>query len=160
VIEDKKVVVCIAEMARMVGLSRARFYQLIGTTFPAPLRNPETGRPFYDETLQQTCLEVRKRNCGVDGRPVMFYARRITTITPTQRPKVAKPKPRSAAKPNPHAALLEGLRSLGLDATAAQVEQTVKVLFPHGVPSPASGEVLRTLFLHLKRQDSAGNVER
>ena len=29
-----KAVVSVAEMARMVGLSRARFYQLVGTTFP------------------------------------------------------------------------------------------------------------------------------
>ena len=31
-----KAAVSVAEMAQMVGLSRARFYQLVGTTFPSP----------------------------------------------------------------------------------------------------------------------------
>ena len=31
-----KAAVSVAEMARMVGLSRSRFYQLIGTAFPQP----------------------------------------------------------------------------------------------------------------------------
>jgi hypothetical protein len=61
--EPTKVAVSISEMARMVGLSRQRFHQLKGTTFPEPMRDPETNRPFYDEELQQLCLEVRRRNC-------------------------------------------------------------------------------------------------
>ena len=74
--QQPKAVVSVAEMSRMVGLSRARFYQLIGTTFPPPLYTEATRRPFYDEALQSVCLEVRRRNCGVDGKPVLFYARR------------------------------------------------------------------------------------
>ena len=31
-----KAAVSVAEMARMVGLSRARFYQLVGSAFPHP----------------------------------------------------------------------------------------------------------------------------
>ena len=42
----------VSEMARMVGLSRQRFYQLQGTAFPEPLRDSGTNRPFYDEELQ------------------------------------------------------------------------------------------------------------
>ena len=60
----------------MVGLSRARFYQLIGSAFPFPLYQIVTRRPFFDEDLQQVCLEVRRKNCGIDGKPIMFYARR------------------------------------------------------------------------------------
>jgi hypothetical protein len=29
------------------------------------------------DRLQQVCLEVRQRNCEIDGRPVLFYAKRI-----------------------------------------------------------------------------------
>ena len=36
---EVKSAVTVSEMARMVGLSRARFYQLIGTAFPYPLYN-------------------------------------------------------------------------------------------------------------------------
>ena len=46
---NTKAVVTVAEMARMVGLSRARFYQLMGSTFPEPSRDEETGRPYYTE---------------------------------------------------------------------------------------------------------------
>jgi len=44
-----KSIVSISGMARMVGLSRARFYQLVGTTFPWPLYDIATRRPFYGE---------------------------------------------------------------------------------------------------------------
>src|SRR4051794_25107506 len=85
-----KVAVTVAEMARMVGLSRSRFYQLIGTAFPQPERQPGTGRPIYTEAQQEVCLEVRRRNCGIDGKPILFYARRLGTAP--SRPKPPKPK--------------------------------------------------------------------
>ena len=80
-------------MARMVGLSRARFNQLMGTTFPWPRYSLSNRRPFYDELLQNCCLEVRRRNCGIDGKPVMFYAKRINSTIPVRKPrKVTLPK--------------------------------------------------------------------
>ena len=74
--EKTKAVVTVAEMARMLGLSRARFYQLIGTALPYPIFDVRTRRPFYSEEQQRVCLEVRRRNCGIDGKPILFYARR------------------------------------------------------------------------------------
>ena len=38
--------VSVSEMARQCGLSRARFYQLMGTTFPRPVYDVATRRPF------------------------------------------------------------------------------------------------------------------
>src|SRR6202035_4331102 len=89
---EMKAVVTVAEMARMCGLSRSRFYQLVGTAFPQPERQPGTGRPIYTEALQKVCLEVRRRNCGIDGKPVLFYARRPAS-TPT-KPKTPKLTPK------------------------------------------------------------------
>lgn len=149
---DTKTVVSISEMARMVGLSRARFYQLIGTTFPAPIYDVVTRRPFYDEELQIVCLEVRRRNCGIDGKPLMFYSRRPLVSTPAKR---SKPK----RTPN-HTELIAGLKSLGLTPTTAQVEAAIGELYPRGVESVAPGELLRAVFLHLKRQDRADSVGR
>ena len=147
-----KTVVSVAEMARMVGLSRARFYQLIGTTFPWPLYDVATRRPFYGEELQRVCLDVRKRNCGIDGKPILFYARR-PAATIVRQPN--KPKP---PKEN-HADLLDGLKALGLaTATAAQVADAVKELYPRGIPEAASGEVMRAVFLHLRRRNTRDNV--
>jgi len=136
---ETKTAVSVAEMARMVGLSRARFYQLIGTAFPHPVYNVETRRPFYDEDSQQIILEVRKRNCGIDGRPILFYARHA--------PKAA-PKKRHVQ--NLNVGLLDGLKSLGLIATPAQVDAAIKSLFPRGIDHVDQSEVIRSVFIHLK----------
>ena len=121
---ETKAVVTVSEMARMCGLSRSRFYQLIGTTFPAPLMDKKK-RPFYSEELQAVCLEVRRRNCGIDGKPILFYARRI-----------------------------------GPAVTAADIAKALKEIFPSGVENEDDGEILRAVFLHLKRKNWADKVGR
>ena len=155
---ETKTAVSIAEMARMVGLSRARFNQLIGTTFPWPRYSLSNRRPFYDELLQNLCLEVRRRNCGIDGKPVLFYAKRINSVPSVRKPsrKVTPPKVEAG-----HDDILDGLRSLGLTtATMPQVVAAVKELFPIGVKNESRGQILRAVFLKLKRQNSSGNVGR
>ena len=150
-----KSVVSIAEMARMVGLSRARFNQLIGTTFPWPRYMLSNHRPFYDEELQQLCLEVRRRNFGIDGKPVLFYAKRIDAAVPVRKPK------KTVARDDKHADLIDSIKGLGLVAvTAAQVSDAVKQLYPQGMPEGANGEVLRAVFLHLRRQNSSDNLRK
>src|SRR4249920_3688342 len=89
---ESKAAVNVAEMARMVGLSRARFYQLIGSAFPCPVYCVSTRRPFYGEEAQKVCLEVRRRNCGIDGKPILFYSRRLPTPVTKRQPKVSAPK--------------------------------------------------------------------
>jgi hypothetical protein len=144
--------VSVSEMARQCGLSRSRFYQLVGTTFPFPVYEIASHRPGYTEELQQVCLDVRQHNCGIDGRPVMFYARQ--TGTP-----VKKPRKIVQSKDTKHTDLLDGLRSLGLTtATATQVGAVMKQLYPSGVSGMDEGEVLRAVFLHIKRQNSTDNL--
>lgn len=151
-----KTVVSVAEMARMCCLSRARFYQLVNEgVFPSPLYDIQTRRPFFDEELQRVCLDVRRRNCGINGKPVLFYAAR--------HPLGQQPKPikKPVAKPKgQYTELIDGLRSLGLEVTAAQVEPIVKELFPTGHQHVDSGEVLKAVFLKIKRQNAADNVGR
>jgi hypothetical protein len=152
-----RAVVTVSEMARMVGLSRARFYQLVEAgVFPHPVYCVSTRRPMYVEELQKVCLEVRRRNCGVNGRPVLFYARGHRPPPPATKPSkppVVRPKPTAA-----HADLLGGLSSLGLVATPAQVAEAVSALYPTGTDGTDLGVVLRAVFLHLKRQNPAGSV--
>ena len=83
--ETVKMIVSKTEMARMVGLSRARFFQLVGTAFPYPLYDLKTRRPFYPPELQEVCMTVKRQNCGVDGRPIMFYSRRVQVAPMTKR---------------------------------------------------------------------------
>ena len=154
---ETKAAVTVAEMARMVGLSRSRFYQLIGTAFPQPERQPGTGRPVYTEELQQVCLEVRRRNCGIDGKPILFYTRRLGSAPARPKPPKAKLEP----KGKDVAALVDGLNALGLTtATAAQVQKVSQELFPKGTEGIDQGEVLRAVFLHLKRKNSTDKVGR
>jgi hypothetical protein len=58
-------------------------------------------------------------------------------------------------------ALLDGLNALGLTtATAAQVLKVTEELFPQGTKGMDQAEVLRAVFLHLKRQNQGGNAGR
>jgi hypothetical protein len=153
--QTEKAAISVAEMARLVGLSRGRFYQLIGTTFPHPIYDATTRRPFYDADLQAVCLEVRRRNCGVDGRPVLFYARRSQIVPGNRQPRPTKKKP-SPPVSDKHDDLTDGLRALGLvTVTASQVDAAMKVLYPNGASNVAHGEVLRAVFLHLRAQESS-----
>lgn len=152
--QQTKSVVSVAEMARMVGLSRQRFYQLLGSTFPFPLYWIATRRPFYPEDLQEVCLEVRRRNCGINGRPVLFYC--------GYPPRAVKPKakPKPPQKRKQYVGLINGLAALGLPVKEERVAAAVKQLYPNGVDGKEDGEVLRDVFLHLKRQDSGDKVGR
>lgn len=148
-----KVAVSVAEMARMVGLSRARFYQLVGSgVFPPPERQPDTNRPFYGEERQKVVLDVRRRNCGINGQPVLFYARRLpATPVPAGPPRSETTRGKPAPKAEPHADLLAAVRALGLaGVTAAQVGDALAAVFPAGTAGVDEGEVARTVFLRLK----------
>src|SRR5262245_57731939 len=151
-----KAIVTVSEMARMVGLSRARFYQLQKAgVFPAP--SHQAGRPVYTEDQQGVCLEVRRKNRGVNGEPVLFYARRRSIESP-KRKRRADPLP---AKNKDITAILDGLNALGLTtATAAQVFKVTEELFPQGTDGHDQAEVLRAVFLRLKRRNQGGNEGR
>ncbi|QDU80477.1 hypothetical protein Pla110_22070 [Polystyrenella longa] len=149
-----KTIVSVAEMARMCRLSRARFYQLAKEgVFPSPLYRLNNKRPFYPEDLQEVCLEVRRRNCGVNGKPILFYSR--GTATPTSKPKRVK-QPSASQKYNE---LINDLASLGLtNVKGKDIEQAVGECFPTGINQTDESVVLQTVFLHLKRQDSTDNL--
>ena len=151
-----KAVVSVAEMARMCRLSRARFYQLQKAgVFPPPIYDVSTRRPLYVEELQEVCLEVRRRNCGINGKPILFYARSLASSPAKPR----APKPKLEGKGKDVSALVDGLNSLGLTtATAAQVQKVAQELYPKGTEGIDQGEVLRAVFLHLKRKNSGDNV--
>jgi len=145
---ELKAAVTVAEMARMLGMSRSRFYQLIGKAFPQPSRD-EGGRPFFDEEGQKVCLEVRRRNCGIDGKPILFYAPRSRAVTVSIK-RASKPKP----EPSKGNSVLDAVRALGLmSITAIQVDQATKELFPDGIEQVPHGEVVRAVFLRLQRRD-------
>ncbi len=144
-------VVSVAGMARMVGLSRQRFHQLVAEgVFPPPLYDVRTRRPHYTEEMQKVCMAVRERNVGVNGRVVLFYARRPPSVTQ------AKSKTQGSAssrKPRSHSGLIEGLKGLGLaTVTETDVAGALQKLYPSGTAAVGEAEVLRSVFVTLMRR--------
>ena len=55
--DDLKAAVSVTEMARMLGMSRSRFYQLIQEgVFLPPIHDVETRRPFFPPKIQMANL--------------------------------------------------------------------------------------------------------
>jgi hypothetical protein len=149
-----KSAVSVTEMARMVGLSRARFYQLVRRgTFPQPDEDPLTKRPFFSEEKQCLILDARRRNCGVDGVVVMFYSRRKDFGQTKAAPRPTKPK----ATSDQHAELMILLRQVKVTATVAQVERVVKELFPEGTEGIDLGVVFKAVQERLRCKNSSGD---
>jgi hypothetical protein len=137
----------VSEVARLITMSRSRFTQLIGTVFPVPKRD-EHGRPYYTRDDQQLIVEIRKRNTGMDGKPILFRATGKRTSAP---PRLKK----SVGKPTEdYAELLNAVRSLGLtQATKKELADCVRELFPDG-KLPDKGDLIRRVFLSLKSRYS------
>lgn len=149
-----KSVVSVTEMARMVGLSRARFYQLVRRgTFPAADQDAVSNRPCYCEEKQRLILEARRRNCGVDGKAILFYSRR-RDLGQTKAPsRPTKPK----AKANQYADLIDHLASARIIASTAQVEAVVKAAFPQGTEGIEFAKVLTEVLDRFRGQNSPGS---
>ena len=136
-----KQIVSITEMAEIVQLSRARFYQLLEQGFfPKPLHDERSKRPYYDIELQQKCLECRLRGIGTDGSFMLFYSPRKNG---TASRKTNKTDPLIGE-------LAETLKQMGLDVTMKQVQQGLSELYPDGTNGQEQGVVIRELFRHLK----------
>ena len=151
--EPKKAAICIKEQATLVGLSRQRFMMLVKAgVFPAPLYDVATRRPFFSEELQSQCVAVRKKNVGINGKVVMFYARRPTGTRPTPKSKKMET---TATDVKALSDILLGVRGLGLaTATAAQVRKAVEQLYPQGIAGVDLGKVAGDVFRHLHSKNS------
>ena len=141
-----KEAVSVTEMARMVGLGRTRFYQLVKDgIFPPPAHDAATRLPFYTRELQNICLDVRNRNCGVNGKLVVFRSER------TKTPRSTQTRPATNGR---YDDLAKGLRSMGLpEVTSEQVNEIMNQLYPNGV-SCVDGQVLRNVFLAIRGVDN------
>ena len=147
-------IVSVTEMASMLGMSRSRLYQLIKEgILLGPIYDVQTKRPFYSSEMISRNLEANRRNCGINGKPMLFYSPR------KEQPQRA---PRAPQRQNrrQHADLIEGLKALGVEGTEAAVEAALRSLYPadRGV-STDEGERLRAVFRHLRRSNDVENPE-
>lgn len=147
-----KAAVSVTEMAKMVGLSRARFYDLMTAgVFVPPVYSLTRRRPFFAAAMQQQNLEVRQTQRGVNGEYIIFYDKQSSAHNGRSTTSRSPGRNRS----NGHGDLINGLRSLGLETTQDQVDQAVRTCYPSGTNGTPETEVLRTIFRHLRRTNGA-----
>jgi hypothetical protein len=154
-----KQIVSVTEVARMCGLSRARFYQLMREgIFPNPSRNPETRRPFFTCEQQEQCLQIRRTNQGANGKAVMFYGFRAPgPQQPTKRKRLPNSKSsRNTASRDPVVTdLRHGLTQLGITGIDdARVRQALAESYRDGHVDVDGAELLRTVFARLSQEDA------
>ena len=143
-----------AEMARRLGLSRSRFYELLGRgVFPQPNKHPGTGRPYYNPDQQASCLEVRRTYRGVNGEILLFYPQRskdgkTRSRAPIQRVGPPRPQPLGIGR------IVEGLKSLGInEIDPSRLNAAMASCFPDGVQDHDEATVLSAVFRFLNRRN-------
>ena len=138
---DHKSICTVTELAKKMGLSRARFYQLQKTgVFPTPVYCLYTKRPFYPNDLQDKCLKIRKTGIAHNGRPVIFYSKRNATAT--------KPKSCSEQK---YIELSETLKQMGLKVSSANVRKEFMAIYSDDWKKvDIDGAVIAEVFRHFQ----------
>lgn len=160
-----KDVVSVSEMSRMLGLSRARFYQLMKQgVFPEPVRDGEVRRAHFDRALQEKCIQVRTTNRGINGKVVLFYATQPAS-TPVKRKQV-KPKKASRRSVNGMrqvsplvSSLREELAQLGVTVDGPQrIEAALATCFPDGYENVERQTLLMRVFEHVNCRNTTDNL--
>jgi len=154
-----KEIVTVTEMARMCGLSRARFYQLMADgIFPTPSRNEQTGRPFFDRGQQEQCLQIRRTNLGANGKAVMFYGCRPHTTTTRQKRKQlpnSQPDRSRSQQDQVLNELRSGLAQLGVqNIDDTRIRGALTEAYPDGYTGTALPELLQAIFAQLSQEDA------
>lgn len=147
-----KTVVTVSQMSSMLGLSRARFYELVERgVFLAPVYCITTHRPLYLREMQIRNLEVRREQIGINGQYVLFYEPRNNARS-TSRSR--NPRRSNALYGSLINDLIPQLQSLGLGNVKAQdVSHILSTCYPNGVGEVGEDDVLRTVYRHLRSQD-------
>ncbi|NIT61619.1 MAG: AlpA family phage regulatory protein [Phycisphaerae bacterium] len=139
---DLKAVCSVADLARKLGLSRARFYQLMEKgVFPKPVYCTRTRRPFYTLDLQQKSIDARKTGIGHNGQLVVFYSARQNKFRKSQDSPDYRYEELTAI-----------LRQMGLNITCNKVKNAVKALYPEELTQHTiDGAIIRDLFKHFNQ---------
>ncbi len=158
-----KEVVTVTEMARMVGLSRARFYELSRQgVFAPPSRNPMTDRPFYSREQQERCQEIRRTHRGDNGRTILFYS--VAPKTPASSERSVRRPPKSSKRPRRDSridGLREGLVQLGMrEISEARIRAALAAEWPDGQDDVEPATLLTAVYRSLKRRNTPDNVAR
>ena len=150
----RKAAVSVSRMSSLLGLSRSRFYQLVGEgKFPPPIYNIRTRRPCYSRDLQEICLLIRQTGIAFDNTTIMFNTRRHKTHKRPQQPHVAQKVASAEVEiPNDYNDILEALREMGVQTTSDQITAAIKELYPDGPKDIDEGVMLKELFRFLRKK--------
>lgn len=154
-----RVFVSLSELAEdILGLSRARVYELIERgALPMPIYDLRTRRPMFNAELIQQARTVRQTGVGTDGSAVIFYRRERRAPSPTSSNTLARARRRlSAPSSSAYADLVSSLQGLGITQVDERtVAAAVAESFPNGLDGQQESDVLRILFRHFRRRESA-----
>lgn len=156
-------ILSITQMSKLLNLSRSRFYQLMSENiFLPPIYSTNSKRPFYTKEIAERNLVVKKNNTGVNGKVVLFYTSRNSSPLLPRKKKYQKDKINNISTEDNHTDnIREGLSALGLDGVSdSQIESAVKKCFPEGTDNIDFGEILRQVFLSIRRWNTTDNVNR
>lgn len=124
----------VVEVAKLCGLSRARFYDLIADgVVPPPVYDLRTRRPMYTAELAARCVEVRETNIGIDGRYVMFNERRTPRPIPAPAGSSAPTRRREQALDALTQEMVDTLRATGVQKTEAEIVDAIRRRCPQGL---------------------------
>ena len=155
-------ILSITQMSELLNLSRSRFYKLMSENiFLPPIYNVANKRPYFTSDMAEKNLQVKRNNLGMNGRIILFYTARNSSPLVAHKKKSQKKKSNNIPAEDNHQDLKEGLCALGLNGVSdAQIESALKKSFPQGTTNIVDGEVLRAVFLSIKRRNSTDNVNR
>ena len=138
-----KQIFSITDISKMLQMSRARFYQLLGMGFfPKPLYDDRSKRPYYNLELQVKCLECRQSGIGIDGSFMLFYSPR--------KKETAQNSKKVNAKQQTFSDIYDTLKQMGLNCSYNDVSDAVTEIYPDGIEEIEQGVVVRDVFRYLK----------
>ena len=145
----------VTEVARLCGMSRARFYDLIrGGVMPHPVYSTRTRRPLYTADLAALAVRVKETNVGIDGGYVIFYARRTeqASTAPVKGASTSRHVPPEPPEPLVKE-MVEALRAMGVRACEEELTAAVARQCPLGPREETFEFDLRAIFDHLRCRD-------
>ena len=145
----------VTEMARLVRLSRSRFYQLMDLgIFPQPMRHPRTKRPYFDHEQQAQCEAVRASGRGVNGEPVLF----ATMLRRSKKSEDVVKRPTEQPRPDESPVvdeIVHGLVGLGMPAVSRDsIKAALVESYPNGYADVDAPTLLTTVYRWLRRREA------
>lgn len=143
----------VAETARLCGISRSRFYELIEAgVMPMPVYCVRSRRPLFTQELAAQCVEIRESNLALDGRYVVFYERRNPPAS-TTNPAPASQRRRTPSIDPLAQEMIESLRSMGITESETAMAEAIRECCPNGVTEERFEQDLLLIFGDLRRRD-------